>query len=109
MNDTRLPSDDPKLTAYALGELNGDERAAVEAALRENPALRLIVEEIRATAAALEAAFARTFAHPKFRAEAEKSQLEISPLYGESIRQIVGEFLTMPPMIKERLKRSLKR
>jgi anti-sigma factor RsiW len=56
MNDTRLPSDDPKLTAYALGELNGDERAAVEAALRENPALRLIVEEIRATSAALEAA-----------------------------------------------------
>jgi hypothetical protein len=37
------------------------------------------------------------------------SQLEISPLYGESIRQIVGDFLTMPPAVKERLKRSLKR
>jgi hypothetical protein len=34
--------------------------------------------------------------------------LEIAPLYGESIRQIVGDFLTMPPDIKERLKRSLK-
>ena len=60
-------------------------------------------------AAALEAAFARTFADRNFQAEAEKSQLEISPLYGESIRQIVGDFLTMPPAIKERLKRSLKR
>jgi hypothetical protein len=35
--------------------------------------------------------------------------LEISPLYGESIRQVVGDFLTMPLAIKERLKRSLKR
>jgi tripartite-type tricarboxylate transporter receptor subunit TctC len=60
-------------------------------------------------AAALEAAFARTFADRSFLADAEKSQLEITPLYGESIRQIVGDFLTMPAVIKERLKRSLKR
>jgi tripartite-type tricarboxylate transporter receptor subunit TctC len=60
-------------------------------------------------AAALEAAFARTFADRSFLADAAKSQLEITPLYGESIRQIVGDFLTMPTAIKERLKRSLKR
>ena len=60
-------------------------------------------------AAALEAAFARTLAEPNFQAEAVKSQLEISPLYGDSIRQIVADFLTMPPTIKERLKRSIKR
>lgn len=60
-------------------------------------------------AVALEAAFVRTFAEPGFQAEAEKSQLEILPLYGDSIRQIVADFLTMPPAIKERLKRSLKR
>ncbi len=58
MNDTRLLPDDPKLTAYALGELTGDDRATVEAALRENPALRLTVDEIRATAQQLEAALA---------------------------------------------------
>ena len=52
-------------------------------------------------AAALEAAFASTFADPNFQADAEKSQLEIAPLYGEAIRQIVGDFLTMPPAIKE--------
>ena len=60
-------------------------------------------------AAVFEAAFARTFADRNFQAEAEKSQLEIAPLYGEAIRQIVGDFLTMPPAIKEQLKRSLKR
>jgi tripartite-type tricarboxylate transporter receptor subunit TctC len=60
-------------------------------------------------AAALEAAFFRTFADRSFLADAEKSQLEITPLYGESIRQIVVDFLTMPRAIKERLKRSIKR
>jgi Ca-activated chloride channel family protein len=58
MNDNRLLPDDPKLTAYALGELSGDDRAAVEAALRENPALRVTVDEIRATVKQLEAALA---------------------------------------------------
>jgi len=56
MNGQALQPDDPKLTAYALGELSGDERAAVEAALREQPELRSIVEEIRATAQQLAAA-----------------------------------------------------
>lgn len=56
MNGPALQPDDPKLTAYALGELSGDERAAVEAALRECPELRPIVEEIRATALQLAAA-----------------------------------------------------
>jgi secreted protein with Ig-like and vWFA domain len=58
MNDTRLLPDDPRLTAYALGELTGDERAAVEIALRENPALRVAVDEIRATASLLQSALA---------------------------------------------------
>jgi Ca-activated chloride channel family protein len=56
MNDIRLLPDDPRLTAYALGELAGDERAAVEAALRENPALQVAVDEIRTTAAILQSA-----------------------------------------------------
>ena len=60
-------------------------------------------------AAALEVAFARTFADRNFLADAEKSKLEITPLYGESIRQIVDDFLTMPAAVKERLKRAIKR
>jgi Ca-activated chloride channel homolog len=58
MKDTKLLPDDPKLTAYALGELQGDERAAVEAALRDDPGLRAVVEEVRAAGLQLEAAFA---------------------------------------------------
>ena len=58
MNDTKLLPDDPKLTAYALGELEAEEHAAVEAALRHDPAARATVEEIRATAAQLESALA---------------------------------------------------
>lgn len=58
MNDFEIMPDDPRLTAYALGELEGDERASVEAAVRANPELRAAVEEIRATMAHLEAALA---------------------------------------------------
>ncbi|HWA10365.1 MAG TPA: von Willebrand factor type A domain-containing protein [Opitutaceae bacterium] len=58
MNDKPLSPNDPRLTAYALGELEAPERAAVEEALAANPALRAAVEEIRATAAQLETALA---------------------------------------------------
>lgn len=58
MNDTTILPDDPKLTAYALGELEPAEHAAMEAALRRQPELRAALEEIRAAAAQLEAALA---------------------------------------------------
>jgi Ca-activated chloride channel family protein len=54
----KFSPDDPRLTAYALGELEGAEHAAVEAALREDAALRATVEEIRATVVRLEGALA---------------------------------------------------
>ena len=53
MNETKRFEDDPRLTAYALGELEGDERAAVDAWVRSDAQARAVVEEIRATAAAL--------------------------------------------------------
>ena len=49
---------DPKLTAYALGELEGDERREVEAMLRNDAEAQRAVTEIRAMAAQLENAFA---------------------------------------------------
>jgi Ca-activated chloride channel homolog len=58
MSENLPPPHDPKFTAYALGELEPEERAAVEAALRDNPAARAAVEEIRATGAQLSAALA---------------------------------------------------
>jgi Ca-activated chloride channel family protein len=48
-----MNSDDPKLTAYALDELDPAERAEVEQLLRENPAAALELEETAALAAQL--------------------------------------------------------
>jgi Ca-activated chloride channel family protein len=42
--------DDPRLTAFALGELEGDERSAVESQLADHPEARAAVEEVRALA-----------------------------------------------------------
>jgi Ca-activated chloride channel family protein len=53
-----LSPDDPRLTAYALGELDENERAEIEAQLPACPAAQAAVEAIRATAAQLAAALA---------------------------------------------------
>lgn len=58
MKDFNLSHDDPRLTAYALGELEGEDLAAVETAVRRDPQLLALVNEIRATTAQLEAALA---------------------------------------------------
>jgi tripartite-type tricarboxylate transporter receptor subunit TctC len=60
-------------------------------------------------AAALEAAFAKTFADRSFLTDAEKAKLEITPILGASIQRVVGEFLGMPATIKERLSRAIKK
>lgn len=54
-----LLPDDPRLTAYALDALDAADRAAVEAALAADPALRALVDETRAAAATLSAALPR--------------------------------------------------
>jgi hypothetical protein len=51
----------------------------------------------------------KTFNDKSFLADAEKSKLEITPIFGASIRTIVAEFLSMPPAIKERLRRIIKK
>ncbi|HZN67978.1 MAG TPA: zf-HC2 domain-containing protein, partial [Tepidisphaeraceae bacterium] len=52
------PISDERLTAYALDELAGEDRAAVEAHLATNPEARREVEEVRATARLLAAELA---------------------------------------------------
>lgn len=53
-----ISKDDPVLTAYVLGELEGAELARVEAALARDAALRVSVEEIRVTCGAITEALA---------------------------------------------------
>jgi hypothetical protein len=60
-------------------------------------------------AAVLEAAFSKTLRDKKFLADAEKSKLEITPIFGAAIHAIVKDFLEMPPAIKERLSRAIKK
>ncbi|MEM6675255.1 MAG: von Willebrand factor type A domain-containing protein [Planctomycetota bacterium] len=48
MSTTSDWSDDPRLVAYALGELDGDDRAEVERALAEDPACRAALDELAA-------------------------------------------------------------
>jgi Ca-activated chloride channel family protein len=74
MNQNSISSDDPRLTLYALDEMEPDERAAFERLLQTDAAARQAVEEIRAAgslmAAALEhepveAGLADPYAEPK--------------------------------------------
>lgn len=60
-------------------------------------------------AAALETAFIKAFSDKNFLADAEKSKLEITPIFGAAIHSIVTEFLGMPPHIKEKLSQSIKK
>jgi Ca-activated chloride channel family protein len=76
MNDYKLPPDDPRLTAYALGELDPAEHAAVEAALRDDPAARAAVEQIRGLAAQLTDALAH---EPMPEAAGEKTASRREP------------------------------
>ena len=78
-----LDPNDPKLTAYALGELDDAERAAVEKALDDSPALREAVEEIRRTADLL----------------AEHLQSEPAPALTPEQRQAVLREPDKPPMV----------
>ena len=49
--------DDPKLTAYALGELSGEEKAQIEQALAASPEGQRVVAETRSLAAMLNAEY----------------------------------------------------
>ncbi|MBE2212565.1 MAG: von Willebrand factor type A domain-containing protein, partial [Opitutaceae bacterium] len=53
-----LSPDDPRLTAFALGELEGDERAWIAAAVAQRPELQSAVDDIRHAADELAAALA---------------------------------------------------
>jgi tripartite-type tricarboxylate transporter receptor subunit TctC len=60
-------------------------------------------------AAALEAAFVRTFSDKSFLIDAEKSKLEITPIFGAAIQTMVTEFLAMPEAIKEKLSHMIRK
>ena len=78
MNENTIFQDDPRLTAYALGELEGEERAIVEAAVRGDPALQTAVDAIRATARSIETALAAEAVGERPMAEGGKQTADVS-------------------------------
>lgn len=64
MNISEFNPDDPRLTAYALGEMEPAERAEFEQWLRQHPDAQRAVEDICATAALLGTALAEEPAGP---------------------------------------------
>ena len=54
----KMNLDDPKLTAYALGELDELERSTIAHAVAESPEAQVLVNEIRELAGALKNEFA---------------------------------------------------
>jgi Ca-activated chloride channel family protein len=54
----KIDFDDPRWTAYVLGELNAEDRRAVEMALESSEELRLFVEELQIAAFAMKDAMA---------------------------------------------------
>ena len=60
-------------------------------------------------AGALQEAFTKTLTDTNFLADAEKSRLEISPIFGAAIHGIVNDFLNMPAGIKDKLSRTIKK
>ena len=59
MNNAKISPDDPRLTAFALGELEPAEMAAIEAAIKDDPAAQAAVEQIRALGGELRSVFAK--------------------------------------------------
>ena len=52
--------------------------------------------------AALRSAFMRTMADREFLAEAEKAQLEITPVSGEAVQKLVSDVYQTPPEIAKK-------
>jgi len=80
---TRINPDDPKWTAYVLGELDDSERAAVEAELEKSEEARMLVEELR------------------FAADLTKTELResvaVTPLTGADREKIRAEARALKP------------
>lgn len=97
--------DDPKLTAYALGELDAAERADVEALLARDPETKQLVEELQQTARQLEGEL-RVNPCPELSAEqAAAIEAELS-LRAEEARQPKWQTPDMPerpPLVRFRL------
>lgn len=88
---------DPRLTAYALGELDPEEARAVELELRDDPEARRYVESVRALGGDLRKSLAREgAAAPASGSKAESKFSSLLPYAGFAALAAVAIFLLRP-------------
>src|SRR5688572_1633996 len=90
-----LDPNDPRLTAYALGEVDETERAAIERELLHSEASRQTVEEIRQTAGLLKDELGTEPRLQLSKAQRSSIELKLQPtksrgLFGHSRNLYVG-------------------
>ena len=93
MSTHNITSDDPRLTAHALGELAGDDLAVIEAALRDDPELAAEFAAIQDMVGALEhelapaesASLSEAARQSIHQAAQPKRRLRLVPLLGGSL------------------------
>ncbi|HEU5079287.1 MAG TPA: hypothetical protein VFT72_08735 [Opitutaceae bacterium] len=86
MKQSKLSTEDPRLTAYALGELDASEAAQVEEALRNDPSARDAVNDIRAMARELERALENEPIEPRVSTPAVLADVSESETRGQLLR-----------------------
>ena len=79
MSDNINYEDDPRLTAYALGELEGDELSEVAALVAGNEDARRVVDAIRGTAKAVDTGWPSTYATYPYNGACHRDSPETAP------------------------------
>ena len=87
MSDTQITPDDPRLTAFALGELDGEEARVIAAAVARDPILQAAVEDVRALAGDLAGAFAAEALPEVSAMNLAQEENELYPLDSRKIRR----------------------
>jgi Ca-activated chloride channel family protein len=95
-----ITPDDPRLTAYVLGELDEHERAEVQAQVRQSPELQRAVQEIRETAQLLSEEFEKEAAPALTDAQRKAVELAAAKQSGRadslSRRSLHGRRIWLP-------------
>jgi Ca-activated chloride channel family protein len=89
MSTKTISPDDPRLTAYALGEMSDGERAAFERELAHDPAAQQAIADIRGLGGQLEAALA-TEPVPATNATPDRPMAEAAIVAGPDPRKLDG-------------------
>ncbi len=98
MSENQLPPDDPRLTAYALGELDPTEQAALENLLFDSPEARAAVREIRELAGLLTSELRQEPA-PELTAQQRAAILVAGDAHAKSVSEQVNHAACKPDEI----------